>query len=61
MIYLDHNATTPVDMEVRDAICDALNVYGNPSSSHIAGKEAHGLVESARTVVAELIGASRKR
>jgi cysteine desulfurase len=58
MIYLDHNATTPVDMEVRDAVCDALNVYGNASSSHIAGKEAHELLEGARTAVAELIGAS---
>lgn len=58
MIYLDHNATTPVDMEVRDTVCDALNVYGNPSSSHIAGQKAHELLEGARTAVAKLIGAS---
>ncbi len=58
MIYLDHNATTPVDLEVQDVICDALNVYGNPSSSHTAGKKAHELVEGARTAVADLIGAS---
>ncbi len=58
MIYLDHNATTPVDTEVRDAICEALDVFGNPSSSHVAGQKAHRLVEGARKAVAGLIGAS---
>ncbi|NOZ24616.1 MAG: cysteine desulfurase [Nitrospirae bacterium] len=58
MIYLDHNATTPVDEEVRDAVCDALKIYGNPSSSHAAGREAHRLVEDARAALADLIGAA---
>jgi len=58
MIYLDNNATTPVDEEVMDAVCDALRVFGNPSSSHAAGREAHRLVEDARAAVAGLIGAA---
>ncbi len=58
MIYLDHNATTPVDDEVKNAVCDAIGVFGNPSSSHSAGREAHRLVEGARAAVAGLIGAT---
>jgi cysteine desulfurase len=57
MIYLDCNATTPVDPEVREAICECLaNVYGNPSSTHDAGKVAKTLMDEARRSVAAAIG-----
>lgn len=57
MIYLDCNATTPVDREVREVIWDCLeSAYGNPSSSHGSGRRAKSLVEDARSRVAALIG-----
>lgn len=58
MIYLDHNATTPVDPEVKDTIVEALDAYGNPSSSHRLGMLAHEVVELSRERIANLIGAS---
>jgi len=57
-IYLDYNATTPVDPQVADAIEPYLREhFGNPSSSHIYGRRAHEAVEQAREQVATLIGA----
>ena len=57
-IYLDYNATTPVDPRVTDAIAAALReLWGNPSSSHAYGRAAHDAVEVARGQVAALIGA----
>ena len=59
MIYLDYNATTPVAPEVFDAMLPFLREhYANPSSSHAAGRHAHEAIESARTQVASLVGAS---
>lgn len=40
-IYLDYNATTPIDLEVADAMVPFLKEYfGNPSSSHYFGQKA---------------------
>ena len=59
MIYLDHNASTPVDPEVADAMYSALrSVFGNPSSTHGIGLRAHAAVEQARALVAGCIGVS---
>jgi cysteine desulfurase len=55
--YFDWNATTPLRLEARDAIEDALTVTGNPSSVHFEGRSARRLVERAREQVAELVGA----
>jgi len=57
MIYLDHNATTPLDEHVKVAMREALNLYGNPSSSHRAGRDARAAIDHARQQVADLIGA----
>jgi cysteine desulfurase len=57
MIYLDHNATTPLDPEVRSAMEAAAGVFGNPSSVHAEGQRARRLVEEARDEVARLIEA----
>lgn len=55
-IYLDYNATTPVDKEVLEAMRPYLTEYfGNPSSSHCFGSAAKKAVEKARKQVAELI------
>jgi cysteine desulfurase len=57
-IYLDYNATTPVDPAVLDAMLPYLREhYGNPSSTHLYGKTTHDAVERARVQVAELLGA----
>jgi cysteine desulfurase len=57
-IYLDYNATTPLDPQVLEAMLPFLErEYGNPSSSHALGRRAHRAVERARTQVAKLIGA----
>jgi cysteine desulfurase len=57
-IYLDYNATTPIDPAVREAMLPYLTEhFGNPSSSHAYGKIAHDAVERARAQVASLIGA----
>lgn len=58
MIYLDHNATTPVLPEVFEAIKPYfIDRWGNPSSSYRFGSELKSAIETARTQVAELIGA----
>ncbi|UCE17565.1 MAG: IscS subfamily cysteine desulfurase [Gemmatimonadota bacterium] len=56
-IYMDNNATTPLHPEVRKAMSEAMDVYGNPSSLHDFGRGARQLVESARDRVASFIGA----
>ncbi len=59
MIDLDHNATTPLDPEVLEAMTAALReLPGNASSTHAAGRAAREAVEQARVEVAALIGAS---
>ena len=58
MIYLDNNATTPVDPRVRAAMLPFLGEnFGNPSSPHAAGRAAREAVETARAQVAALVGA----
>jgi cysteine desulfurase len=67
-IYLDYNATTPVDpavleamlpyLEYRNPQTGAIGKYGNPSSTHALGQEAHAAVETARAQLAALVGAS---
>jgi cysteine desulfurase len=57
-VYLDYNATTPVDPAVREAMLPYLGEhFGNPSSSHVYGRRAREAVEAARAEVAALIGA----
>jgi cysteine desulfurase len=57
MIYLDYNATTPVDPEVYDAVFSSLRRdSGNPSSSHLAGRRAREVIEHSRGSVADLLG-----
>jgi cysteine desulfurase len=57
-IYLDHNATTPVDPQVLEAMLPYLREeFGNPSSAYALGRQAQAAVERARAEVAGLIGA----
>src|SRR3990172_13228054 len=58
-IYLDYNASTPIAPEVVEAMSGSLKAnFGNPSSSHWAGKPARAAVTRARQQVAALLGAS---
>jgi cysteine desulfurase len=57
-IYLDHQATTPVDKQVLAAMIPYFTEYfGNPASNHIYGWSAAGAIDRARTQVAAAIGA----
>ncbi len=59
IVYLDHNATTPVAPEVLEAMLPYLRTaYGNPSSDHLIGRAARRAVDEAREQVAALIGAA---
>lgn len=56
-IYLDYNASTPIDPRVRRAMQPFLEAgFGNPSSAHWAGRPAREAVEKARSQVAGLLG-----
>ncbi len=57
MIYLDHNATTPLAPEAVEAMMPFLNgEYGNPSSGYDLGRRAKEAVERARADMAGLMG-----
>jgi cysteine desulfurase len=57
MIYLDNNASTPLDPEAWRAMEEAAGLYGNPSSVHAVGQSARRSLERARDEVAGLVGA----
>ena len=58
-IYLDYNATTPIDPAVVEAMLPFLrDHFGNPSSQHLYGRTAHDAIAIARKQVADLIGAA---
>jgi cysteine desulfurase len=57
MTYLDHNAITPMRPEAIEAVRAALDVFGNPSSVHAAGRAARDVLDRARGQVAEALGA----
>jgi cysteine desulfurase len=58
VIYLDHNATTPIRPEAAAAVAAALALCGNPSSVHAAGRAARRVLETARAQVAALVAAA---
>lgn len=59
MTYFDHNATTPLDSRVLEAMLPYLrSYYGNPSSLHRPGRIARDAVETAREQVAALVDVS---
>ena len=55
-VYLDNSATTPLCPAAKQAMSEAMEVYGNPSSLHGAGQAAHALVTRARGQVAAALG-----
>lgn len=61
MIYLDHNATTPLDPAVAERMFAVLrDEFGNPSSVHTPGQRARGLLDDARERIATHLACSPK-
>lgn len=59
MIYLDNNATTPLDSEVfKEMMPYMTTIYGNPSSIHMAGRKSKSAIEKARDQVAKALNTS---
>jgi cysteine desulfurase len=58
MIYLDHNATSPLRPEASASVERALEIGGNPSSVHAAGRMARAVIEDARQTIALFAGAT---
>lgn len=58
LIYLDHNATTPVCRDVLEALPQLAEAWGNPSSIHWAGRRPKNIIRDARKAVADSVGAS---
>ena len=57
-VYFDHNATTPLDAQARDAMLPYLDArFGNASSRHDYGREARRAIDEARQRVAHAVGA----
>lgn len=54
--YLDHNATSPIRPEAREAMLAALELQGNASSVHEEGRKARALIEVARDEIARALG-----
>ncbi|WP_206202078.1 cysteine desulfurase family protein [Thermus caldilimi] len=55
-VYLDYAATTPLDLEVQQAMREVEGIFGNPSSIHRFGQEARRVLEGARERIASLLG-----
>ena len=60
-VYLDWNATAPLRPEAREAMLRALDQVGNPSSVHAEGRAARAMVEQARRIIADALGAGREQ
>lgn len=61
MIYFDHAATTPIDENVRKAMCPYLaENFGNPSSIYKIGRETKAAIEKSRSTIADILGAKER-
>ena len=56
MIYLDYNASTPMALEVKEAMIHAWDHYGNPSGTNTSARSAEALVENSREEIATALG-----
>lgn len=58
-VYFDNAATTPIDPEVAELMCDLLKEkFGNPSSIHSYGRESRAIIERSRKQVASFLNVS---
>ena len=54
-IYLDWNATAPLELSVRKAMEGAFDLFGNPSSVHLEGRKAKRILEESRDVISDCL------
>jgi len=59
MVYLDNNATTPLDPAVIEAMTEFMENFGNPSSLYPIGRKVKEKINECREIVAKALGASR--
>uniref|UniRef100_A0A8C9DFL9 Selenocysteine lyase n=1 Tax=Prolemur simus TaxID=1328070 RepID=A0A8C9DFL9_PROSS len=56
-VYMDYNATTPLEPEVIQAVTEAMQeAWGNPSSPYLAGRKAKDIINAARESLAKMVG-----
>lgn len=60
-VYLDHNASSPLRPEAREAMLRVMGMRGNPSSIHAEGRALKGEIERARRSAAKLVGAEPRQ
>lgn len=60
MIYLDYNATTPVNESAKKAILHSLDLLGNPSSIHTYGRDVRKVFENARDQIAQFLNVAAR-
>jgi len=61
LVYLDHSSTTPVRTEVSEIVNEYMSEkYGNPSNTHMLGRETKAAMEWARKQTADAIGACQE-
>jgi cysteine desulfurase len=60
-IYLDYNASTPIDPRVKQEMARASDIYGNASSIHEEGREARALLDEARVDLGRLLNCDHRQ
>lgn len=60
-VYLDNNASTPLDPRVREAMIHAMDLCGNASSIHAEGREARSLIDEARVTIGRLLDCDHRQ
>lgn len=58
-VYLDNSATTPISRAAKDAMMNAMEHFGNPSSLHTLGQQSEKLVSGARAQISAALGVRR--
>jgi cysteine desulfurase len=58
LIYLDHNATTPLHPHVKSWLMEGHHIFGNPSSIHWAGRESKNAIRNARAAISQFLNVS---
>ena len=58
-IYLDSASATPLLPSAREAMIEALDIFGDPLNIHVDGRGARRLLDDARDAIAGAIGAGR--
>ena len=60
-IYLDNSATTPLSDAAKNAISEATDIFGNPSSLHMAGQRSKKLLEASRDSILSCLGVKARQ